>query len=299
MIYILLTEKCNAKCEYCYFPKIKPYIIDTYNNLDELKKIFMFLHKIDNDILLGGGEPGIIPVHQLDDIFNILNKCMVATNGTFVKNGLYERYKEKISIIDYHVLHPDCKIYETPVNKYIYIVHRKNIKTIPHLLKRFGNTITLKFYNSIRRNNITEDDLILTNDNLNELLTYCIKFNYNESFTEVIKNHINVKDRMILNNKCRYLILPTPGLNLVKNKISPCCRSDYLVDDTYPDITYENFKKYVYRCNPLKGYGKELLDKIPCESCYRFFDDDIFDNKVIKTYIRQRVKALTIIKNEI
>lgn len=297
IVYINLTEQCNKNCIYCSCNLEDEKNIEySDKQIIELKKIFDLLQKINSIIFLGGGEPGIIKHSEIDKIFNLLSTCWVATNGEFVKN-YYGLYKDKIDKIIYHVLTKDSIIYETPINDYVYIVHKKNIHTISEILSKFKNEIQLKLYNSINNEN---DPLLLDYNDIKIVLNYCKESEYKVDFIDHLKSYINIDNekRSTILEQCRN-ILPTPGLVLSKNKISPCCRGNYLVNDSYPDITYNNFIDCIYLNKPVDGYGEVILNDIPCDGCNRLVNNEnIFDNDSVKIHIKNKVKVYRITKDD-
>lgn len=299
LIYTVMTEQCNANCEYCYFPGLNSNsIIYSDSQILELEKIFKMIDSIGSVVFLGGGEPGCVLKSEIDKIFNILNNCIVATNGLFVKK-YYDLFSDKIQKIIYHVLSVDSEIYETPVNDYVYIIHTENIDSVPLILDKFGDNIQLKFYNS-REDNIKEDELLLKKEHYVKLLEICYKYNYKQYIIDLIESKINInlEDHYEFIDVCRNKILPTHSLHLVRNKIYPCCMSDHLVSDDYPDITFENFINHVYKCFPDAIYKRKILDDIPCEGCNRYItNSSIYKTPDIQIRIKQKVKAIRYLKN--
>ena len=99
-----ITERCNKKCEYCDVPTIEnPQDID----LD----LFLRYSPIINEnpdiqyITLTGGEPGLLDEKTLETIIeNIRVPINVNTNGEFIRYGYYDRWKDRIRLLDYHVI---------------------------------------------------------------------------------------------------------------------------------------------------------------------------------------------------
>ncbi len=133
-----VTERCQYSCEYCDIPHIKHP--KDYDVVTFLRYINMINKYPLDHITITGGEPGLLPEHRLEMLFdNIEHNININTNGEFIRRGYYDRWKDRISMIDYHVseanLHPgflydidtsmrnDC---EFPKGRYVLVAHREN-----------------------------------------------------------------------------------------------------------------------------------------------------------------------------
>ena len=127
-----ITERCNRKCEYCDVPTIEnPKDIDI--------ELFLKYTPIINNskiryITLTGGEPGLLDEETLKIIFdNISCPVNVNTNGTFIERGYYDRWKNRIKLLSYHIIEEvehkiDCQ--------YILVSHKKNQDFIKRMCKQ-------------------------------------------------------------------------------------------------------------------------------------------------------------------
>ncbi len=291
-LYVLMSDKCNKDCEYCENSNLDIPYKENPRQLKELSKIFEQCNILGVQVLLGGGEPGLISQAEMDNIMQTLSKCSIATNGTFVDRGYYARYKDKIQSVIYHILNPsDVVSKQVDEFKYVYIVHNQNLDTVKHVLHRFGNNIQLKFYNS---RNVKDDPLLLTTEGLKNLYDTCMAYNYRFDFLKEIHTYIN-RDMFNLRkmrSTCLNEILPSPGLNLYANRITPCCRADYKANDEYPLLTYYNYIDYVYINHPRK-YGP-ILEDINCQGCNRYNStENIYDEPGVQAHIKNRVGVIS------
>ena len=108
----ILTEKCNWKCEYCYFSNIskqsEPRFETFQNHLPYIKKIIdnLSCHGIQVNIDIQGGEVGTIPLDLIQYVFQTLQyPITVSTNGEFLKNEYHldEKIRPFIKMIMWHL----------------------------------------------------------------------------------------------------------------------------------------------------------------------------------------------------
>jgi len=144
-IVMFLTEKCNMNCFYCDIGQIEDQK-DTDKEL--LEKYFPLLNGRDDfakNITITGGEPGLVDSDILHFIFTEVKPChdvRVNTNGTFIGNGYFDKYYDKIKWVGYHptvdienleyIIHklePDDKI------DIFQPVHKKNLGKIAEVVK--------------------------------------------------------------------------------------------------------------------------------------------------------------------
>jgi len=102
-IAVILSEKCNFNCWYCDIGNLKkPKTAD----LNVIRPIITKLDQSDSfeAFTLTGGEPGILPPEYIDAFFESI-KChpaRVNTNGAFVRNGWWDKYKDQIDQMGIH-----------------------------------------------------------------------------------------------------------------------------------------------------------------------------------------------------
>jgi len=155
---ILTTQRCNEKCEYCDVPNIKnPKDI----NLDIYLKYIDIIQDFYEEFSLTGGEIGLLNEDVLNVIFDALRKPVkLNTNGLFVKKGYYEKYKDKIGEMWYHIIRDDGVIeIEKEDLTYIIIKHRKNIDQVDKIVEKYNHLNTRVVETSLKNKNRT--DLLL------------------------------------------------------------------------------------------------------------------------------------------
>jgi organic radical activating enzyme len=120
-----VTEKCQFNCEYCDIPTIK-----NPKHFDPV----LFLRYVDfindhpfNFITMTGGEPGLLSEVHISLLFtHIVHPINVNTNGLFIKKGYYEKYKNKIQMLDYHIVNTTIDHELDEKGRYILVSHAKN-----------------------------------------------------------------------------------------------------------------------------------------------------------------------------
>jgi hypothetical protein len=109
---LILTEKCNWGCEYCYFPRLskpkEPKLEIFQKHLPYIKEVMDILnhHDLLVNIDIQGGEVGLIPLELLQYYFQTIKyKTAVSTNGLFLKRGYHldEKIRPFIGMIMWHV----------------------------------------------------------------------------------------------------------------------------------------------------------------------------------------------------
>lgn len=134
-----LTYLCNWNCDYCAVRNSvdwKPVV----TREDVLKKISCIEN--GSDVTLFGGEPGMLPKHQLVEYIDILKskKCrlFLETNGLFIRN--YPELLPEFKHVMYHCsmnLDEDDKIdiVDDVETTYMLIVHDENIDRLSRFLE--------------------------------------------------------------------------------------------------------------------------------------------------------------------
>lgn len=146
-ICIGLLQQCNWKCDYCI----------VYNNskkLDEdaiFDELYPIRHKLKY-LWISGGEPGILSENfwsrLLDSIdFNI----MICTNGTFIVDGLYDKFKHRVASMSIHCvseltdeIHPkvlDVIRQEIPNVTINIVIHKRNVSHVRDFLTKYNDIL--------------------------------------------------------------------------------------------------------------------------------------------------------------
>jgi molybdenum cofactor biosynthesis enzyme MoaA len=166
---IILTNKCNLDCDYCFsrgekykdFDKNKISLLDKYNLIEY------------NDINVLGGEIGLLSKEELDIVFNYLKNrnifnINIFTNGLFLER--YYNYYKDFNYI-YHVVNSNFKKYNIENIEYIFIINNtKSIDIINDIALnnkdiKFNIQIDLYFYKF--DNDFCDSFLnLLNNDNI-------------------------------------------------------------------------------------------------------------------------------------
>jgi hypothetical protein len=134
-ISVFLTQRCDRKCEYCDIGKINnPKDMD----LDLFLKYIPYIKERfkPKSINLSGGEIGLLSEEVLDVVFKELNGIRVNTNGLFVKRGYYDKYKDKISEVFYHII-DDKNVIEVEKGVYTIVLHNKNLDEVNYLYDKY------------------------------------------------------------------------------------------------------------------------------------------------------------------
>lgn len=137
---IFVTQRCNEVCEYCDIPTItSPKDV----NLDCYLKYIDIAQDYHYHIDLTGGEIGLLDETTLDTIFRKLKRpAKVNTNGLFVERGYYDKYKDKISMLWYHIVREGIRELQDEKVKYIIVRHKENEQEVQHLLNRYKHLDT-------------------------------------------------------------------------------------------------------------------------------------------------------------
>lgn len=153
---IFTTQRCNEKCEYCDIPTIQnPKDMD----LDIYLRYIDIAQKYYSNIDLTGGEIGLLDEKTLDIVFDKLKTPVkVNTNGKFVEKGYYDKYKDKISLLWYHIVREGITEVDGSV-KYIIVKHNQNEEEVKNLLNRYKHLDTV--INNYALKDKTKKDLLL------------------------------------------------------------------------------------------------------------------------------------------
>ena len=261
-ITILVTEKCNNKCYHCDIPTIKSPKNFTVSNLEKVKNL---LSNYKN-IVITGGEPGILSRNHLDYLFSALpDKVEVNTNGLFIKKGYFMKYYSRISRLQYHPVVELTEEIKVPlIDSKIYYhlpITSKNVTQINDFLIKYPNiNFELAMYDSKVPGDQPDYDLIdLSLPNISK------------HSIEVLRSADNIKNiRKLCSNLC-----VEPALDLVNGRIKRCVCS-HTQADSLP-FTDANLRKLKYG-NPadLNFNTTNFL----CSNCYHCYN---LKKELIKT----------------
>ena len=280
---LILTSKCNWACDYCDFPTLKsdqkkdalPENIETF-----LPKMLKLLRPQGLSIM--GGELGLIENTSIDTTLEIYSRYCIEnntkgrvaffTNGTFVERNKinYIRIFKNIDFI--YCIH----VKDSNLNKeYIYPKNIPIEKVVPTVVVRKDNIKSVKEFLRINKDKITHIEMyiekrkdksniyMLTREDFLDIYNFVRKNNINGGLYETITlNNIFVPENKV-QEKIDYCSkhLNNISIDMVRMKILKCC--SYAIDDNYPELTMENFIKYVINRN-------EILDTETCRNCKIF-----------------------------
>jgi hypothetical protein len=237
------------------------------NNLREYRK--------NTEILLEGGEIGLIDSNILDLIFNsnVSNKYSITTNGLFMKNGFHKQYEDKIRYILYHVM-PEIenKSFEyyndtsIPI-QYTVVVHKQNIQQFATLLDNNPDCMFLPHFLQPRRTDLNfmdEQDFnniySIVKDRANVFdfiklrLKFIIKLLHKKQFVNNLQRH------------CQQ-IMSKIMINIPTNSIHRCCVS---MQSSKVALTEQNLKHILQNNNIFPNTDEEMC--LSCISSNVFID---------------------------
>jgi len=139
MLRVLTT--CNWKCSYC------EYGVTTGQKIDDDLAIKIFEENKDITTHITGGEPGLLGEKFWDYAFGV-KPLGVITNGTFIKRGYYEKYKDRVTHLYIHAAQEldkdiDPEILEfmrkntNPKFEISIVIHSRNILLIKSFLEKY------------------------------------------------------------------------------------------------------------------------------------------------------------------
>jgi len=119
---LILNSQCNEKCNYCHtLLENKPFNVDKLSFLDSIDLT-------EREILLVGGEPGILTLNEIDQVYNkiyLSKKISVQTNGLFIKK-FFNIYSDKMQFI-YHLISTKHEIFLHENISYYVVIDEFNI----------------------------------------------------------------------------------------------------------------------------------------------------------------------------
>lgn len=230
-ISLFLTEHCNQKCDYCDIPDIQNP--QHYNP----KLWSLFINKIlsfNHNIVLSGGEPGLLSEDQLYFIFKSFNNIQVDvnTNGLFLEKNYHKTFSKYIKKINHHLIHTNSKTYTD--------------------LRISTNSIITK--NNFNQYNNNSTLIIPKNNNLNLIPT-------GEQISSIYnKNIYKINQKYLRTLKCS---VATRSINFVRGTIHQCCKSISLS----PSVPLSNENLQIYLNSK---YSDTFFS---CKYCTKFFEN--------------------------
>ena len=146
-ICIGILRQCNWRCNYC---------IASSNELSiDEDAIFEELYPIRNKLetlWISGGEPGLLSKSFWSRLLDSINfNLRICTNGTFVTNGLYEYFEDRINAMMIHCVQEldidiDPKVlklvrensHKISVNV---VIHRLNVKRVREFFEKYYDIV--------------------------------------------------------------------------------------------------------------------------------------------------------------
>jgi hypothetical protein len=213
----------------------------------------------------------------------------VATNGSFFKEGYYNRYKDKIHTVLYHIrseindgfsfpdYHTECILWHTLV------IHKENLDLLPSLLDSYPQYTWFPHVIQPRTHNLDLMDypyykriydIVKDRPNVHRFFRERYK-----SIVENIQNQewIDNKRRMCCNDYTK------PMINMPAYKIHRCCIS---MDTTDVELTYDNLYKTMHSV-PLYSNWDEV-----CTNCIaNFIFHDFTEPNRLKNIVSNMAKG--------
>lgn len=251
-VSLFITEKCDQRCEYCDIPLIQtPKDLD----LDLFKKYISIINKKQLDeVCISGGEIGTLNIEILDQLFKLIDKkVIIYTNGLFFKKNYYDRYKEQICGVRYHVLDNKEIEKDVPKNTYfVYVITKKNIDNIQNIVGKYKD-INLNFVLYDDKRN--DESFVLNDIDVQKLK---IIENYIEkSMHQVIEKCYKIRNKIETTLKC---FTSVPQIDFVRGKVLQCCKchtmapSQDISETSIDDVLQIKESKRWYMCNNCFDY---------------------------------------------
>jgi organic radical activating enzyme len=142
-ICIGVLTKCNWSCKYC--------IASNSNPIDEdviYDKLYPVRHKL-RTLWVSGGEPGLLSEKFWSKLLDSIDfNLRICTNGTFISNGLYDKFKNRIIEVVVHCVRElDDDIDETVLDairtdskiRVNIVVHKYNTSLVKEFLLKYSD----------------------------------------------------------------------------------------------------------------------------------------------------------------
>jgi len=228
---LILTEKCNWDCEYCFR---KEYPKSNSDNTELIYEIVPYLASLSEDIYFTGGEVGLLDEDLLDFLFYHFQHCKIrlATNGTWFKTKSYQKYKDLDLSILYHSvmnLDDDIEFLDIPKAKYNFVIYENNIDKVSGFLERYKNIIFYPLLDLRKKVRLDRKiykeiyNILINFDNIPKQISEAVKLMYSDDE--------KWKGECIKNKPLRI------SVNFPHNLISSCCRLDVGIEISKNNIT--------------------------------------------------------------
>ena len=143
-ICIGLLQQCNWNCRYCIASKN----VEAIDEVAIFKELFPIRHKLEK-LWISGGEPGLLSETFWHKLYSSIDFSLkICTNGTFITNGLYDIFKNRVHSLAIHCVNEldqdiDKRLIqavkEDKTHKIILniVVHRHNTHMIKDFLTKY------------------------------------------------------------------------------------------------------------------------------------------------------------------
>lgn len=291
-ISFFITSMCNWNCYYCDIPKITNQKSTTLTILQKHSYIFEYINKLKCPVSLTGGELGLVPTNVIDYLFGHFDvPLLIPTNGTFIKNGMFDHYKDHIYKLVYHVSIDLEQRDWTFINEndvdildYVVILTHSNIMLFEEFLRHFPFKLNPKL-SRVKEKNVF-NNVHLTHADLLELRKIAIKYEHklNSNFIHNIEWQLTKKKNIeSLAKLCKNACL-LPQIDLVDEQILACCTS--YDDNTKIKLNEDNFLSSI--CGDNNKLFNDTLS-IACETCNRVDLLSDISNVLLKKYQRNKM----------
>lgn len=286
-LYLCLTQLCNWRCDYCDFPVMKNRRSVTIKDLrTQLPMIKEATKDLNIEFSIEGGELGMMDQDTLDFFFENgpSETYFLATNGLFFKQGYYERYKEKIHTVLYHVRkeindgfsfmdhNTECIIWHTIV------VHKKNLGLLPEFLDSHIDNIWFPHVIQPRTSNLDLMDydyykkiyeIVKDRPNVHRFFKERYKLIVENMQT---KDWLDIKIKLCCNDYTKLII------NMPSYKIHRCCIS---MDTDHIEFTKDNLYNTIHSIPSFSAWDNVCKDCIANFVFHDFKEPNRF-SKIIK-----------------
>ena len=168
-ICVGILRKCNWNCKYC--------IVSNRNEKIDEDAIFEELYPIRNKLKylwISGGEPGLLSEQFWSKLVDSIDfNLKICTNGTFIINGLYDKFRVRINQLAIHSvseltqdIHP--KVLELvrkriPNITFNIVVHKYNVSYVKDFLTKYNDIIfTINFTDeTFDRSNVPDYEYVI------------------------------------------------------------------------------------------------------------------------------------------
>lgn len=214
-LMLRVLTACNWKCSYCEYGHL------TNQKIDDDLAIKIFEENKEQTTHITGGEPGLLSEKFWDYAFGV-KPLGVITNGTFIKRGFYEKYKDQVTNLYIHATQEldrdiDPEILEfmrknkNPKFELSFVIHSRNIPLIKNFLDKYSDivfniTMSGEQFSQNSYYNITREPALEIIDVLKDYPRY--SYFKNKLFLAIVRDNWNLcfmskeKSCLTCTNKC-------------------------------------------------------------------------------------------------